>query len=534
MMKQALRAVFVLFLALVSLLAQTAAPRPAAAARAAKPKLVLLVVVDQFRADYLTRFRADYRAGLARLVERGAVFTNNFLEHVPTVTGVGHAVALSGAMPSVSGIAANEWFDRETGKQVTCVSDDATELLGGPANRKGASPRRLLVSTVGDEMKMASGGRTRVYGISLKDRAAILPAGRMADGAFWFDPETGNFVSSTYYFPELPGWVQEFNRGRQVDQFLGQEWVPAAQGTGPAERKPLLKLPATPGKAYYDGLERTPWGNDIVVLLAERAIDAARLGRGEATDLLAVSFSSNDHVGHSAGPDSDQVRELSVQTDRTLGRFFQFLDSRVGLDQTLVVFTADHGVPPLPEFATKNRLPGGRLPEKSVAEVIAHALAARYGEGQWILGPWGAAPFLNHDLIRQKGLDLAEVQETAAAAVRRMPHIERVYTGEQIRLGQFAPDLIGRRVANGYHLHRSPDLVIVTEPYWMFASSGTTHGSPFAYDAQVPLIFMGPGVKPGVYHQRTMSPDIAPTLAALLAVATPSGAAGRALAEILR
>jgi predicted AlkP superfamily pyrophosphatase or phosphodiesterase len=521
-MTRALRTGVVLLLAAASLAAQTAAPKPPVPARAAKPKLVLLVVVDQFRSDYLTRFRPQYSAGLARLLERGAVFTNNFLEHVPTVTGVGHSVTLSGAMPSVSGIAANEWFDREAGKQVTCVTDDSTELLGGGPNRKGASPWRLLVSTVGDEMKMASRGRTRVYGISLKDRAAILPGGRMADGAFWFDPGTGNFVSSTYYFPELPAWAREFNGSRAVDRFLGQEWVP------------FRKLPAAPGKAYYDGLERTPWGNDIVTMLAERAIESAKLGQGEATDLLAVSFSSNDRVGHSAGPDSDEVRDLAVETDRTLGRFFQFVDSKVGLDKTLVVFTADHGVPALPEFAAKGRLPGGRLQEKSVAEVIEKTLAARYGEGKWMIGPWGASPFLNYELIRQKGLDLAEVEETAAVAVRRMPHIARVYTGEQIRTGQFAQDLVGRRVANGYNLQRSPDLVILPEPHWMFASSGTTHGSPFAYDAQVPLIFMGPAVKPGLYHRRTMSPDIAPTLATILGVATPSGAEGRALEEIIR
>jgi predicted AlkP superfamily pyrophosphatase or phosphodiesterase len=521
-MKRALRGSVVLLLALACLAAQTTAPKPPVQARAAKPKLVLLVVADQFRYDYLTRFRSQYSAGLARLLERGAVFTNSFLEHVPTVTGVGHSIMLTGAMPSVSGIAANEWFDREAGKQVTCVSDDATELLGGGPNRKGSSPRRLLVSTVGDEMKMASRGRARVYGVSLKDRAAILSVGRMADGAFWFDPGTGNFVSSTFYFPEMPAWSRDFNGSRAVDQFLGKEWVP------------FRKLPATSGKAYYDGLESTPWGNDIVVMLAERAIEGAKLGQGEATDLLAVSFSSNDRTGHSAGPDSDEVRDMSVETDRTLGRFFQFIDSKIGLDKTLVVFTADHGVPPLPEYAAKRNLPGGRLQEKSVAEVIEKTLSARYGEGKWMMGPWGASPFLNYALMRQKGLDLAEVEETAAGAVRRMPHIARVYTGEQIRTGQFAPDMIGRRVANGYHLQRSPDLVILPEPYWMFTSSGTTHGSPFAYDAQVPLIFMGPGVKPGVYHQRTMSADIAPTLATMLSVATPSGAEGRAIGEIIR
>jgi predicted AlkP superfamily pyrophosphatase or phosphodiesterase len=533
-MKRVLRAIAVLSLALAALAAQTAATRPPAPAQAKKPKLVVLVMVDQFRYDYLTRFRADYSAGLARLLERGAVFTNAHLEHLPTVTAIGHSIALSGAMPSLSGIAGNEWYDREAGRHVTSVTDDSTALLGGGPDQKGASPRRLLVSTIGDELKMASRGRTRVYGISIKDRAAILPAGHMADGAFWFDPATGNFVSSTYYFPELPAWVQEFNRSRTVDQFLGKEWAPVVKAVDSAEWKPFRKLPAKPDKAYYDGLERTPWGNDIVAMLAERAIEGAKLGRGEASDLLAVSFSSNDRVGHPAGPDSDDVRDLAVQTDRTLGRFFQFLDSKVGLDKTLVVFTADHGVAPLPEFAAKHNLPGGRMKAKSLIEEIEKTLTARFGEGKWVVGQSGPAPYLDYELIRRKGLDLAEVEEAAASAVRRMPHIARVYTGDQLRTGQLAQDLVGRRVANGYHVQRSPDLVIVTEPNWVFDATGTGHGSAYNYDSQVPVVFMGAGVKPGLYHQRIMAADIAPTLATILRGATPSGAAGRALAEIIR
>ena len=239
-MKRLLRVVVVLLLALSAVAAQTPAPKAPVPAQARKPKLVLLIVVDQFRYDYLMRFRSEYNAGLARLLDRGAVFSDAHFEQFPTVTAVGHSITLTGAMPAVSGIAGNEWYDRELGKQVTSVADDSTSLLGGGPNLKGSSPRRLLVSTVGDELKMASRGRSRVYGISIKDRAAILPAGRMADGAFWFDAATGNFVSSTFYFPELPGWVQEFNSSRTVDQFLGKEWTPAVKTV---ESKVFRKLP---------------------------------------------------------------------------------------------------------------------------------------------------------------------------------------------------------------------------------------------------------------------------------------------------
>ncbi len=509
--------------AAVCALAAVAAPPP-------KPKLVVGIVIDQFRYDYTTRFRADYTGGIARFLRDGAVFTNARYIHFPTVTAVGHSTLMSGATPSYSGIVGNEWYDRESGKQVTSVGDAATKLLGGHEG-EGCSPRRLAVSTIGDEMKLAWQGKPRVIGISLKDRAAILPAGHAADGAYWFDPATGNFVSSTFYFESLPAWVKEFNDGRPADKYLGAVWTPLIPN--PDFAPFAAKLPSTPGPAYYGALEGTPFGNDLLEALAERAIDAEKLGQRGLTDLLTVSFSSNDYVGHEYGPQAPQVRDISIRVDRTLEKFFEFIDKKVGLANTLFVITGDHGVPPVPEVLQQYRMPGGRLSSKQILATIEKALSERYGPGQWVVGYSGASPYLNQDLMRKRKLNEAEVEHTAAEAVLALPHIYRVYTREDVLHGAAMNDGITQRIVNGTYSNRSSDLYIIEEPYWIQASHGTTHGSPFVYDSHVVVAFMGPDIKPGRYDGTIAPNDIAPTLATMLDIETPSGSVGRVLTEML-
>ena len=491
-----------------------------------KPKLVLALVVDQYRYDYLTRFRTDYHGGFARLLEEGAVFTNAYLDHSPTVTAVGHSTFLTGAIPALSGIVSNEWYDRDTGKQITSVGDDGVALLGGKPG-KGSSPRRLRVSTVGDEMKMSGKWSTRVIGISIKDRAAILPSGHMADGAFWFDSKTGNFVSSTYYFPELPEWVAAFNSQRPADRYLGAEWVPTWGGP------PLRKMAAEAGRAFYDSLASSPYGNQLLEQFAEQAVTSLQLGAGGGIDLLTLSFSCNDYVGHRSGPDSPDVRDISIRTDQVLDKLFRFLDQQIGLEKVLVVLTADHGVAPVPEVNQARKMPGGRISDKLVLDKVREALSARYGAGPWVISSNGPEPYLNRELIRRKKLDLTEVLDVAAEAVRELPHVFRVYSSARLTLGEAPFDPVDRRVRNGFDSRRAPDLFVVPDPYWMFSTAGTTHGTPFNYDTHVPVIFMGPGIKPGIYHQTIIPNDIAPTLATLLEIEVPRGSVGRALHEIL-
>jgi len=492
-----------------------------------KPKLIVNLAVDQFRYDYLTRFRTEYTGGLKRLWEHGAVFTNAFYEHFPTVTAVGHSTMMTGATPSVSGIVGNEWYDRESGKQVTSVSDDDAQLLG--ASGIGSSPRRLLVSTVGDELRIANNGKSKVIGISSKDRSAILPAGRMPNGAFWFDVASGNFVSSTFYFPSLPAWAEKFNSSRAVDQWLGRAWTPV---TGKQGAAPFAKLAAQSGPSYYGTLDRTPYSNDLLVLFAEAAIEGENLGQGEYTDVLTLSLSANDRVGHALGPDSEQVHDISVQTDRSIGHLFDYLDKKIGEGNWVVMMTADHGVSPLPEVMQKRNMPGGRMTEGQVLKAIQAALSAKYGQADWLIGKSGPAPYFNLDVINQKKLSREEVEEVAARAVRELPHVYRVYTRSQLRTGSLLDDFVDRRVRAGFNARRGSDLFIVAEPYWLFEQAGTSHGTPYNYDAHVPLIFMGPGIKPGHYDMKVAVNDGAPTLATMLEVETPSGAAGRVLYEM--
>jgi len=486
-----------------------------AALAATPPKLVLAIVVDQFRYDYLTRFHADYHAGLERLLTKGAVFTNARYDLYPTVTAVGHSTFMTGAGPAMSGIVGNEWFERETGKVVASISDDSVKMLG--ATGDGASPRRLLVSTVGDELKIARAG-SKVIGISLKDRSAILPAGHMADGAYWFDPRAGSFVSSTFYFADLPDWVKAYDATRPADGFRGAHWL---SHTLPSDN------------SVYAALEGSPYGNDLVETFAERAIQSEKLGQRGVTDLLAVSFSANDYVGHAVGPDSPDVKEMSIQTDRVFGKLFSYLDTAVGLGNVLVVMTADHGVAPVPEVSIERKMPGGRMQSGVVRKAAEAALTDKYGTGQWLLNPSDTALYLNQDLIRQKKLDAAEVERTAADAVRRVPHVFRVYTSDLLASGAAMEGEVGGRVMNGFYAPRSPDLYILLEPYWLYGSKGTTHGSTFGYDAHVPVIFMGPGIKPGRYNLPIAVNDVAPTLATYLDIETPSGSTGRCLAEII-
>lgn len=491
-------------------------------------RLVLLVAVDQLRHDYLTRFRSEYSGGFARLLAEGATFSDARLEHYPTVTAIGHSTMLTGALPSVSGIIGNDWYDRAEGKSVTSVSDPGTTLIG--AEGTGSSPHRLQVPTLGDELKVATGGSTapKVIGMSIKDRSAILTSGHQADVALWFNAASGSFVTSTYYGTALPAWAEAFNARRPFDGFAGKLWDFPGGPSGKGRA-----MPGEAGQSLYSSAAGSPFGNEVLVDLAITAIEAEQLGQRGVTDLLSVSFSSNDSVGHTYGPDSPEVHDISVRTDRALGRLFARIDALIGLDRTIVVLTADHGVAPLPEDQQARRLPGGRIPGSAIFDPIEAALDATYGEAEWILATAGSSPYLNHAVAAERGLDLEAVRKVAAKAVMAVPQVARVYTRDQLLAGMVPDDIIGRRIARSYHLQRSGDLEIVLQPYWLRSSRGTTHGTPYRYDSQVPLVFMGPGIRPGTYHNPVALNDLAPTVAAILGIPAPGGSAGRALTEIM-
>jgi len=495
-----------------------------------KPKLILAVVVDQFRYDYLQRFKADYTSGLKRVLEQGAVFDDAHHEHFPTITAIGHSTFLSGATPSISGIVGNEWYERETGKTVTSVSDPATKLLGGAAGAEGSSPWRLLSSTLGDELKM-SGQESRLIGVSIKDRAAILPAGHMADGAYWFDNKSGHWVSSTYYRDALPDWVQKINDAKPASHAENGVWYPL--GAKPETSKAFCRMGAAEGATpKCPSLEASPWGNEMIEEFAEHALIAEKLGHHTGTDILSVSFSSNDYVGHEKGPDSPEVRDISIRTDRVLGKLLDYVDRNVGLANVVFVMTADHGVTTVPEVNAARHMTGGRNSLPNYLKAMNDALIAKYGPGKWVEANNSTSVYLNSKLIDEKKLDSADVEKTAAEAARALPHIFRVYTREQILNNQVLDDYISRAVRNGFYRPRSADVITIPDAFYLFQATGTSHGTPFNYDSHVPVIFMGPGLKAGHYYQHIAVNDIAPTLAAMVGVEAPSGSVGRVLQEM--
>jgi predicted AlkP superfamily pyrophosphatase or phosphodiesterase len=551
----------------------------ASVSNAARPRLVLLVVVDQFRADYLERFGDLFAEnGLRRLMTQGASWTNANYDHMPTYTAPGHATTMTGTWPSENGIIANDWYDREAGRLVSNSSDPEDrvaadgkyqsrwQLFGGGALEHASSPRRLTASTFGDELRLATNDRSKVIGISVKDRAAILPAGRHANAAYWFSSVTGNMVSSSYYFDALPAWVKQFDDARPADKFFGRKWdyllgsdaeYVRRQGADAPPWENIGNVPGDtnrfphtvtggadkPGAAFYAALDYSPFSNDMLVDFAERAIDNEALGKDADTDVLTVSFSANDYVGHRYGPYSQEMMDVTLRVDRQIGALLDFVDSRVGLQNTLVAFTADHGVAPIPEHAAALGLPGGRINSADVLSAVRNSVRARFSKSgdrdttaDYVLDTFvNANVFFNVAALKRDGIDRAEAERAACEGALTVPGISRCFTRTQLSAGEVAPsDQIARRVLHGFSQRRSGDCVVLAEPFkYLGDAIPATHGSPYNYDTHVPLIIMGANVAAGRYSQSATPADIAPTLASLLRVQPPSNATGRVLNEAL-
>jgi predicted AlkP superfamily pyrophosphatase or phosphodiesterase len=525
MKRPALIALFATLVPNISALAasqQTSSPH--------KPKLILAIAVDQFRYDYTTRFRERYTSGLATMLSQGAVFIDAHQDHFPTVTATGHATFLTGSVPATSGIIGNEWYDRRLGKTITSVEDMETTLVGVDGKKEGSSPHNLIVSTLGDEIKMSHRGESKVIGISMKDRAAILPSGRMADAAYWIDGGSGAVVSSTWYQQQLPAWVQQFNAEKPAFKHLGSSWY--ALGEEHAG-KPLMTLPGTPGKAYLSQWEETPYANDMLEDFAERVMHNEHMGQQSGTDVLTVSFSANDHLGHAVGPDAPEVEDMSVRTDLAIGKLLAAAVKQAGgRENLLVVLTADHGVAPVPEVNEQRKMPGGRMDKTDYLVEVEAALESKFGEGKWMVGTQESGFYLNDDLIEKKKLKHGAVEDEAAAAAMKMPFVARTYTRTQLLRHDGMQSTIDEYVARSFYPQRGPDVIVIIKPYFLFGKSGTSHGSPYNYDSHVPLLFWGGGVRAGMYTERVGISDVAPTLAAVLQVETPSGSVGHILNEV--
>lgn len=548
------------------------------------PRLVVLISIDQFRADYLTRFRDLFLpaklnkkdpGGFRFLMETGAWFLNANYKHVPTYTGPGHAIISTGSAPYLNGIVGNGWYDRQAKRSFYCVEDSTYKVVGSTSTGGSSAPTRLMVTTIGDELKMATGDRAKVVGVALKDRAAILLAGHNADAVVWFEERTGNWVTSTYYAKDgkLFSWAEEINASnpRVVDSYYGKVWdrdprIPAdawgrtlnaAEYTGMGDafgksfpHKIHGKGPGDP--STYNAFTNTPFANEFVLNTAARAIVAERLGVDAVPDLLCINLSTNDYIGHAFGPNSPEVMDVTVQTDRALSGFLKFVNDTVpgGLDEVVVVISADHGVAPIPEEAVAKRQPVNRLPESTITAAVETALDEKYGAQDWVVNLSEPHLYLNREAVsaqnalvdatpdgevRKPKAEWKSILEEAADTIRLLPGIGGVYTSTQIMNGNLPQTEIAQPVYRGYMPSRSGDLVVIGAPGWLFGGSkGTTHGSPYPYDTNVALIIRGTGVSPGVFAEPVGPQDIAPTLAVILGVVKPNGCVGEPLTSALK
>jgi predicted AlkP superfamily pyrophosphatase or phosphodiesterase len=523
-------------------------------------KLVVVIVIDQFRYDYLERFKGVLGArGLRRLIDRGALFTNANYNYVPTYTAPGHAAIFTGSVPAQNGIVGNNYYDRDTDAERVMVSDNAAKVVTSYGTQsytkatKPASPRVLIGTTIGDQMRLATNFKAKVVALSLKDRAAVLPGGKNANGAYWFDASSGSLVSSDYYFSELPAWVNKFNSGGHADKFFGKTWdrlldsssYSNTQGvTTDVKGSPLGRhFPYVlnglgeerPGEEFYKEFQYTPFANEYLVDFAKAAIEGESMGADEIPDLLAISFSTPDLVGHAYGPDSEELQDVYIRLDQVIAEFLDYLDQRIGLSRTLIAVTADHGVSPVPALLSLNRIEAAVIDPTKCKDAVNKALSERFGGEKWVLALVNDQVYLDRKRIMDQKLDPAEVERVTGEALLGIPGIARYFTRTQILNGQMTGGLISQRITNGFNPQRSGDVWLITNPYQFLAEGeiATTHGSPYDYDTHVPIILSGPGIRPNRYHTECSPVDIAPTLCDLVGVEAPPARVGRVLSEAI-
>lgn len=518
-------------------------------AETTQPKLIVSIIVDQLRHDYLERLEPHFsKGGFRLLMEQGAFLTGAHYNYAPTVTGAGHATYLSGSTPAGHGIIGNDWFDKRSRKPLNCVADLDVEGVGVEGIIGKRSPRNFIGSNFADELRLRY--NSRVVGASLKDRGAILPAGKKPRGAYWFDSHSGSFVTSTYYAAALPEWVRQFNAQKVPHAFLGKRWIhlldPAIYqsplsppGASTVGRDSPDVFAHTVRRSATEGLETivpTPFGNELLIAFALAALEGEKLGTSAAPDLLCLSFSSPDACGHLYGPYSQEMEDIILRLDRQLEGFFAALDARIGLRNVAVVLTADHGVAPTPEYAAHQGLDGGRLDLMSLLGELSGKLAERFGPQRFFLTPktFEGQIYLNNESLHEAGVAPEEVALFIRNWALENGNFVAAFTRSQLLDGR-APGPWGDKVLRGFHPARSGDVVLVFKPYTLPGNhtSGTTHGSPFSYDSHVPVLLYGSPFKPGRYADRVWITDIAPTLSAAFRVTEPSGCEGTPFVKVL-
>jgi len=518
--------------------------------RAGKPKLILVLSIDQMRFDYLTRFNDLYQGGFRTLLDQGAVFSEAYYHHAMTETGPGHSVILSGRHPRHSGIVANAWYDSSLKRTINVVDDPLQSPLGGKGRR--ASPVNFIGSTLGDVLKQQS-PESRVVAVSLKDRSAILMAGPRGDAAYWYETSGGNFITSTYYMSEAPDWLEKWNGQHLPDQYAGQEWKRLLEDEnlyekyagpdaieGEWDRKDIV-FPhsirgAPPGRGFYDGLRRTPFVDEMTLSVSLEAMKAHQLGVDNSTDILAIGFSATDIVGHTYGAESQEVMDQLLRLDLILEDLFEEIEARVGLDHTLVVLTSDHGVLPLVETLQAKGIEARRAHPQVLEAAVEQALKKKYPGVENLIADSRRDIYLDEEVMQRHQLQRQEVETTIIDALLSTGLVEAVYTHSQLLSDKPSNDPYIELFRNSFFQPRSPHLAVLVKKYLYLdpRPGGTGHGTAYDYDRHVPILFMGPNIEAGSYPDPCGPEDIAPTLARLLGLDFPREKDSRLLLEMIQ
>jgi len=515
-----------------------------------RPRLVVGLVIDQMRWDYLYRYFNRYgNGGFKKLLQKGYSYENTFIPYAAAVTGAGHSCLYTGSIPAINGIVGNDWIERNTGQHMYCTDDKSVNTIGSFSNQGQMSPRNLLVTTVGDELRLATNFKSRVFGIALKDRGGILPAGHSANAAYWFDDSTGNWITSSYYMKKLPAWVNNYNKSRKADSMMMKDWNLLYNSSlydqsttddnyfeKPLYHETTVTFPHSYktqiGKNYLP-FRQSPYGNTLTIDLAEKLISNERMGMSGQTDMICVSLSSTDYIGHRFGPNSLEVEDTYLRLDKDIEQFLNYLDVTIGNGNYLLFLSADHGAPQVPAFMKENKLPGGNLNASDLLTELNRFCFSSFGHEKIVSAIYEYQVYLDTKLIDSLKLDAAEIKKSLVNFLKLKPEVMNAF--DYADLDKLVlPAQIKDKFERGYFFKRSGDIqFVLRSQYTDVLMTGTEHGTMYSYDAHIPLLWYGWKIRPGKTNREVYMTDVAPTISAMLKIQMPGGSVGHVLQEVV-